>query len=1117
MTRLRFAAPTVLLALCTLWAVPSGSAQSIVSDTTVEGGPGSLPLEPTRTFEITASEGSWLSVDVHPSGERIVFGLLGDLYTVPMSGGSATRITSGMAFDSQPRYGPEGERIVFVSDRSGSENIWVLNRAEEDTVQVTAGDNLRFHSPEWTPDGDYVIASRQTSLGDAATPWLYHVEGGSGTPLMKEPEDMRLSGAAFADDAERVWFARRSGAWDYNAILPEYQLAVYDRDTGDLYERSSRFGSAFRPTLSPDGQWLVYGTRYDAQTGLRIRNRETGEERWLAYPVQRDDQESIATRNVYPGMSFTPDSEALIASYGGNIWRLPVDGGEPSEIPFTADVEVPMGPELDFEYPIEDTPQFTARQIRNAVPSPSGDRLAFTVLDRLYVMDSPNGTPRRLTDQNLIQAHPTWSPDGSSIAYAAWSDEAGGHLYRVPATGGTPTQITEQPAVYQQPAWSPDGARIAALRGSARSFRTSTSPVSPSATDDIVWVPADGGTATQVTPAEGRHHPHFTTNPDRIYVYGPQQGLQSMRFDGTDVKTHLKVKGLRQPLSDEPLPASVVLMGPDGDQAVAEVHNSLYRMAVPMVGGEAPTVTVTNPDAASVPVRKLSTIGGQFPAWGAESQRVHFSAGNAHFRYDLAAARAAEDSAEAAPDSLREDNDGPVYKPEETRIQVDAPRDVPRGTVALRGARVITMEGDEVIENADLVVENNRIAAVGERGTVEIPDDAETINVSGHTIIPGFVDTHAHLRPSWGLHKTQTWQYLSTLAYGVTTTRDPQTSTTDVLTYADKVRSGRMLGPRIYSTGPGVFQSEQIEGLDDARNVLRRYSDYYDTKTVKQYVAGNREQRQWIIEAARDLELLPTTEGALDLKLNLTQILDGYPGHEHTFPIYPLYDDVIGLTAASQSAYTPTLLVNYGGPWAENYFYTRENPHDDAKLQRFTPHSELDERTRRRGDGAGAGPGGWFMNEEHVFDEQAETLKAIVSNGGRAGVGSHGQLQGLGYHWELWAMATGGLSNHEALRLATLTGADAIGLDPDLGSIASGKLADILVLRKNPLDNLRHTQTIRYVMKNGRLYEGDTLDEVYPRFRELPTMWWQRRGPGGDVPGVKRTPDGVSLDESLQN
>jgi len=1074
--------------------------QTIVSDTSAESGPGSLPLQPTRTFEMTATEGSWLSLDVHPNGERLVFELLGDLYTLPVNGGTATRITGGMAFDSQPRYGPDGDRIVFVSDRSGSENVWVLNRTEEDTIQVTDGSSDRFHSPTWTPDGEYITASRSESLGDPATPWLYHVDGGSGTPLVEGPDDMRLSGAAFGADESTVWFARRSGTWDYNAIFPEYQLVSYDRDTGELYTESSRYGSAFRPTLSPDGQWLVYGTRHDAQTGLRLRNLETGDERWLAYPVQRDDMESVASRDVYPGMSFTPDSDALVVSYGGKIWRLSIPDGEAREVSFTADVEIPMGPELDFEYPIEDTPQFTAQEIRNAVPSPSGNRLAFTVLDRLYVMEYPEGTPRRVTDRDEVEAHPAWSPDGSHLVYASWSEAEGGHLYRLDPSSGTSTRLTEQPAIYQQPAWSPDGERIVALRGPERAFRTQTSPVDPSTADDIVWLPSDGGSAQQIVPAEGRHHPHFTGNPDRIYLYSSNEGLVSFRFDGTDEKVHLQVEGAQESLGSDPIPASLALMGPAGEQAVARVHNSLYRMAVPYVGGDAPTVTVTSPKAAPVPVRKLTTVGGQFPAWGAAGDEVHFSAGNAHFRYDLPAARTAEAEAEESND----EHDEPVYRPEEMRVRVKAERDIPQGTVVLRGARVITMDEPGVIERADIVVENNRIAAVGGEGSVDVPSDAEVIDVSGHTILPGFVDTHAHLRPAWDFHKDEVWQYLSTLAYGVTTTRDPQTSTTDVLTYGDKVTAGRMLGPRIYSTGPGVFQAEQIGGLDEARDVLRRYSEYYDTKTVKQYIAGNREQRQWIVEAARELELLPTTEGALDLKLDLTQLIDGYPGHEHTYPIFPLYEDVIGLTAESNVAYSPTLLVTYGGPWAENYFYTRENPHDNAKLQHFTPHEEIDVRTRRRGQGAGAGPGGWFMEEEHVFQEQAAVLKDIVDAGGRGGVGSHGQLQGLGYHWELWAMASGGLTNKEVLRLATIVGADDIGLDQDLGSITDGKLADLLVLRENPLEDLRHTTAIEYVMKNGRLYEGDTLDEVYPRSREMPSMWWQESGgPGQAVPGVE--------------
>ena len=329
-------------------------------------------------------------------------------------------------------------------------------------------------------------------------------------------------------------------------------------------------------------------------------------------------------------------------------------------------------------------------------------------------------------------------------------------------------------------------------------------------------------------------------------------------------------------------------------------------------------------------------------------------------------------------------------------------------------------------------------------------------------LVPGFVDTHSHMWPYWGLHKGQVWIYAANLAYGVTCTRDPQTATTDVLTYADMVEAGQIVGPRIYSTGPGVgFWMYNLKDLDQTRKILKQYSKYYDTKYIKMYLTGNRQMRQWIIMAAKEQNLMPTTEGGLDFKLNMTNLLDGYPGHEHALPIHPLYKDVTKTIAESKMCVTPTLLVAYGGPWAENYYYETENPAKDAKLKYFTPYEELSQKARRRS--------GWFMPEEHVFQKHAEGINDIVKQGGLAGIGSHGQLQGLGYHWELWSVASGGMSNHDALRVATIKGATALGLDKDLGSIESGKLADMIIMDKNPLENIRNTNSIKYVIKDGRI------------------------------------------------
>ncbi len=1053
-----------------------------------------LPLKPERKIEFTTDEGTWLSVDVSPDGGTVLFDLAGDLYTIPIGGGEAKRITSGMAFDSQPKYSPDGKTIAFLSDRDGAENLWIAGADGSGPKQLSKMKQSEFASPAWTPDGQYILVSRTANPLGTHEIWMYNVHGGTGVQVTKSaenprtPRDQRLNalGAAVSPDGKFLFYAQRKRDFSYNVEFPLWQIYRKDLVTGEADVITDAPESAFRPVISPNGKLMVYGTRFEAQTGLRIRDFSTGEDRWLKYPVQRDDQESRATRDVLPGYSFTPDSKSVVASYGGKIHRVDASSGADTLIPFNAAVSLDVGPQLKFASRVDQGP-VKARLIQGAVQSPDGKRLAFSSLTHLYVMDLPGGQPKRVVPDGAGEYEPAWSPDSQSLAYVTWTGETGGQIWRVPADGSAaPQRLTHAAAYYQEPVWAPDGARIVALRASMYERNEARAGFGDATGTDLVWVAAQGGDAQLIASARGFSRPHFIAASDRIYVYARAKGLLSLRFDGTDRRSHLKVVTKNYTDAPDPPPAEQVMLSPDGKQALALAHHELYLLSVPVLGGAGPTVDLSAP---SVPIKRLTDVGADTFAWADSGKTITWSLGASFFRQPLSTVVYEPEKKEGdAAEDKPKPKTPPLY--EELAVDIEAPRYTPKGTVVLRGATVITMRGDEVIPNADVVVTDNRIVSVGKRGGASIPSGAKILDVKGETIMPGIVDVHAH----WteirrGVLDLESWPFMANLAFGVTTGRDPQTGTNDMFAYQDLIDMGKLPGPRAFSTGPGIFgpyANNDIQSLDDMRDTVARYKKYYRTNTVKSYLVGNRQQRQWMVQASKENGIMPTTEGALDLKLDFTHAIDGFEGNEHALPIVPLYKDVVEVFAKSGIFYTPTLLVAYGGPFAENYFYATTEVHDDPKLERFFPHNILDEKTLRRP---------WFRKDQQVFPLLAASAAKIVRAGGNVQIGGHGQIQGIQCHWEMWALSSGGLSNHEVLRAATIGGARAIGYDQDLGSIEPGKLADMIVLDKNPLEDIHNTIGIRYVVKNGEIFDGNTLDETWPEKKPLPPMWWWKDDP----------------------
>ncbi|MBC7844018.1 MAG: serine hydrolase [Gemmatimonadaceae bacterium] len=1017
------------------------------------------PAAAQRPVSFTTTEGTWISLDVAPDGRTIAFELLGDVYLLPIAGGTASPILTGTAFQSQPRYSPDGTRLAFISDSTGSDNVWIAAADGSGARAVSRLPRAVMMSTAWAADGSAIYV---TVLDGRSSADLWRVDVATGTSTKVIANANGPAAPLVSSPAPGVYSAHPTvdGRFIYFSSVTPRPYGSRLAASSTVMRRNLTTGrdepvvldepAAMSPVLSRDGRWLVYAAQSRGRTGLRLRDMHSSAERWLAWPTQRNELESRASRDVMPGYAITPDTRAVVVAFGGKMHRIALATGADDVIPFTATYATSIAPAPTSAW------RATSDSVRGRIVQQlamAGDgRLAFSMFASLYVAAARGGVPRRVTvTEDAREFMPAWSPDGKYLAFVTWGAD-GGHVWKVRSTGGAPVRLSDTPAYWIDPVWSPDGRAVYALKAAVGTARTQPMPLPTNA--ELVRLPADGGPATTLAPAAGMRHPHFTRDTTRIWFSSPA-GLGSVDRRGGDRRLHARAPVGTGP-GGAPLTADVRL-SPDGRQVAMLAGDRVWLQPLPSAPGTEP-----------VPLDIRSAIDSSGPAstgmaWMPDGSRLAWMTGaTMHLRAT--------------------GTDSTISR----SLSVTRPRARPRGSIVLRGARVITMRGNEVLENADIVVTDDHIASIGARGASALPTGVRVIDVTGKTIMPGIIDVHAHWALRRELLEPEAPSTYANLAYGVTTIRDPQASA-EIFAYADLIEASGLPSPRIYSTGPGLFAETNFLSLDDARWTLRAYRDEYRTHLIKSYLVGNRQQRQWVARASRDLGLLTTTEGGADTKLDLTHAIDGFHGNEHALPNAPLHDDVVQLMARSGIHYTPTLLVSFGAALPVYRLLAQERPFDDPRLNRFFPRGELYQRTATRLLA--------FPAEDYNDRETSASANSILQAGGHVALGGHGEMQGLQVHWEMRLLAAGGMSAHDVLRVATINSAAAIGLDRDLGSIDVGKLADLLVLDRDPLADIRNTTSLRYVMQNGVLYNSETLDRVAPTVAALPTPWWRADEP----------------------
>lgn len=817
--------------------------------------------------------------------------------------------------------------------------------------------------------------------------------------------------------------------------------------------------SASNEVRSPDGRWLAKTVDTGGTKALLVVDQRNGSERLFVTSLL---QKPYSYRPPVNRFCFSPDSKSIYISYGGKIHCIQVETGEDKIIPFTAKVQSDMGHLVYNRFPIEQS-SFSVRYTRSANRSPDGKTVVFSALGKIYLKELPNGSPLRFNNQELNQFQPVFSPDGKQVAYVSWSDAEAGQVWIADKDGRQLRQLTTEPGNYQHPAWSPDGKYIAVVKGDPK---LTDRDDKGEAQLQLVAV-KDGRVKVLEEKVPLWNQLNFLDNGKHLAYQpifqnlGNGDGAVIASIDTTGMERKIMLKGKidNQNLKQRTISAN-------GRYIAFSWCEDIYLAPL-----KKDTILSEAVNLNAISWTKLGP--GVDPYWEQDGQTLSWSYGNKMYAVD--------------PASALHGSQPKVIADLSFKVQTYHGQ----GNIALKNARIITMKGNEVIQQGTMLIKGGRIAVIGAATTVKLPPGIKVIDLQGATIMPGMVDLHLHMRFSPDIFPQQSWMCRANLAYGVTTANDPSSSY-DSFGYAEMLKAGVLSGPRLFTVGRAARMGDgfaQMNSLEDALELTHKRQQMGGT-VVKQYLLDTRFKRQWQLQACKRGGLNMTNEGAYDPFDQIGMLKDGSTRIEHNPAWGDVYEDVIQLYARSGTWLTPALQVTHGTEHAKEYFKYKYWKHADDKMRRFILSNPSQDGSTLNGAESletilSATPKDTI---EKAFLAPARINARIYHAGGRIALGSHGNDEGIGAHNELWALQMGGLTNMEALRVATLSGAEALGMQNDIGSLEKGKIADLIILNSNPLDDIHNSRDIRYVMKDGVLYDGDTLDELWPNKKKAPAI-----------------------------